>query len=64
MFATGLNKLISDRVKFVDMNFNMKSFNNMNSLGAIESQSNLFFFGGAGDCHILDIGPLDVGHWS
>jgi hypothetical protein len=43
MFATGLNKLISDRVKFVDMNFNMKSFNNMNSSGAIESQSNLFF---------------------
>jgi len=43
MFATGLNKLISDRVKFVDMNFNIKTFNNMNSSGAVENQSNLFF---------------------
>ena len=43
MFATGLNKLISDRVKFVDMNFDIKTFNNLNSSGALESQSNLFF---------------------
>jgi len=43
MFATGLNKLISDRVKFVDMNFDIRSFDNVNSRGAIESQSNLFF---------------------
>jgi len=43
MFASGLNKLISDRIKFVDMNFNIKTFNNMNSSGAVENQSNLFF---------------------
>jgi len=43
MFASGLNKLISDRVKFVDMNFDIKTFNNLNSSGAVENQSNLFF---------------------
>ena len=43
IIANGLNKLISDRVKFVDMSFDIKSFNNVKSNGAIESQSNLFF---------------------
>ncbi len=43
MIANGLNKLISDRVKFVDMSFDIKSFNNIKSNGAVESQSNLFF---------------------
>ena len=43
IIATGLNKVISDRIKFVDMNFDMKSFNNTNSAGTKESQSNMFF---------------------
>ena len=43
LIADGLNKLISDRVKFVDMSFNIKSFSNIKSNGTIEKQSNLFF---------------------
>jgi hypothetical protein len=43
LIAKALNKLISDRVKFVDMGFDIKSFNNIKSNGAVESQSNLFF---------------------
>ena len=43
LIASGLNKLISDRVSFVDMSFDIKSFNNIKSNGAVEAQSNLFF---------------------
>ena len=43
IIASGLNKVISDRIKFVDMNFDMKSFNNTTSSGTKESQSNVFF---------------------
>ena len=43
MIAKGLNKVISDRVKFVDISFDIKTFNNINSTGAKESQSNMFF---------------------
>ncbi len=42
ILASGLNKLISDRIKFVDMNFDMKSYNSYTSSGDLESQSNLF----------------------
>ncbi len=43
MLANGLNTLISDRIKFVDMSFDIKSYQNYNSKGAIEEQSNIFF---------------------
>ena len=43
MMAKALNKLISDRIKFVDMSFDIKSFNHINSSGAVEAQSNMFF---------------------
>ncbi len=43
MLASGLNRLVSDRVKFVDMSFDMKSYNNYTSSGSLESQSDLFF---------------------
>ncbi len=43
LVAKALNKLISDRVSFVDMSFDIKSFNSINSSGAVEEQSNLFF---------------------
>ncbi len=43
LIAKGLNKMISDRVKFVDMSFDIKSFNSVKSNGAVETQSNLFF---------------------
>ncbi len=43
MIAKGLNKMISDRVKFVDISFDIKTFNNINSTGAKELQSNMFF---------------------
>lgn len=42
MMANGLNALISDRIKFVDMNFDIKTFNNRTAQG-METQSNLFF---------------------
>ena len=43
MIAKGLNKIISDRIKFVDISFDIKTFNNINSTGVKESQSNMFF---------------------
>ena len=43
LIAKGLNKLISDRISFVDMSFDIKSFTNINSNGAVEEQSNMFF---------------------
>jgi len=43
LIAGGLNTLISDRIKFVDMSFDMQSYKNYNSSGNIEGQSNLFF---------------------
>ena len=43
LIASGLNTLISDRIKFVDMSFDMQSYKNYNSSGNIEGQSNLFF---------------------
>ncbi|RUA24087.1 MAG: hypothetical protein DSY76_08410, partial [Bacteroidetes bacterium] len=43
LIAKALNKLISDRISFVDMSFDIKSFNNINSSGAVEEQSNVFF---------------------
>ncbi|RLD44454.1 MAG: hypothetical protein DRI86_07520 [Bacteroidetes bacterium] len=43
ILASGLNKLISDQIKFVDMSFDMQSYSNYTSSGDLESQSNLFF---------------------
>jgi len=43
LLAKGLNTLISDRIKFVDMSFDIKSSQNYNSKGAIEEQSDMFF---------------------
>lgn len=43
LIAKAMNKLISERVSFVDMSFDIKSFNNINSNGTIDKQSNLFF---------------------
>ncbi len=43
LIAKSLNKLISERIKFVDMSFDIKSFNHINSSGAVEAQSNMFF---------------------